>query len=134
MPKRLGRGELLHPYRRPVAEWVDGVVVGPRRVPEDRPPEAKIDGVRFRCDRELNLLHGTAVGLDAIGSGDCRDGPCEPHVSRLELPEVAGQPHGEAVIEIRQVYEAEDFGPEFTPELRAQEDRLRAQVESKKQS
>ena len=32
-------------------------------------------------------------------------------------------------IEIRPVFEGEDFGAEFTPELRAQEDRLRAQVE-----
>jgi hypothetical protein len=31
-------------------------------------------------------------------------------------------------IEIRQVFEADDFGAELTPELRAQEDRLRAQV------
>ncbi len=31
-------------------------------------------------------------------------------------------------IEIRQVFEAEDFGAEFTPELREQEDRLRAQL------
>jgi hypothetical protein len=36
---------------------------------------------------------------------------------------------GESEIEIRQVFEAEDFGAEFTPELRAQEERLRAQVE-----
>ena len=33
---------------------------------------------------------------------------------------------GEAEIEIRQVYEAEDFGEEFTPELREAEERLRA--------
>ena len=32
-------------------------------------------------------------------------------------------------VEIRPVFEAEDFGPEFTPELREQEDRLRAQIE-----
>ena len=38
---------------------------------------------------------------------------------------------GESVIEIRQVYEAEDFGPAFTPELREQEERLRAQMSSK---
>src|SRR5688500_8564014 len=31
-------------------------------------------------------------------------------------------------IEIRQVFEAEDFGAEFTPELREQEDRLRAEI------
>ncbi|GAA5163757.1 YciI family protein [Pseudonocardia eucalypti] len=37
---------------------------------------------------------------------------------------------GEFVIELRQVFEAEDFGEEFTPELRAQEDRLRAQLEN----
>jgi hypothetical protein len=36
-------------------------------------------------------------------------------------------------IEIRQVFEAEDFGAEFTPELREQEDRLRAQM-SKQQA
>ena len=39
---------------------------------------------------------------------------------------------GESEIEIRQVYEAEDFGAEFTPELRAQEERLRAEVAAKK--
>jgi hypothetical protein len=38
-------------------------------------------------------------------------------------------PGEEAEIEIRQVFEAEDFGKEFTPELRQQEDRLRAKVE-----
>jgi hypothetical protein len=31
-------------------------------------------------------------------------------------------------IEIRQVYEAEDFGPEMSPELREQEERIRAQM------
>jgi hypothetical protein len=36
-------------------------------------------------------------------------------------------------IEIRQVFEAEDFGPEFTPEAREQEERLRAEMDAKKQ-
>jgi len=35
-------------------------------------------------------------------------------------------------LEIRQVFEAEDFGAELTPELREQEERLRAQVEQAK--
>jgi hypothetical protein len=35
---------------------------------------------------------------------------------------------GDSEIEIRQVFEADDFGAEFTPELREQEERLRAQV------
>jgi len=44
-------------------------------------------------------------------------------------------PHpGESEIEIRQVFEASDFGVEFTPELREQEERLRAQIEKQKAS
>jgi hypothetical protein len=39
---------------------------------------------------------------------------------------------GESEIEIRQVFEADDFGAEFTPELRAQEERQRAQMEQNK--
>ena len=35
---------------------------------------------------------------------------------------------GDSEIENRQIFEAEDFGAEFTPELREQEDRLRAQL------
>ena len=38
----------------------------------------------------------------------------------------------ESEIEIRQVFEAEDFGAEFTPELREQEERLRAQLSTQK--
>jgi hypothetical protein len=39
-------------------------------------------------------------------------------------------PHEEGgEIEIRPVFEADDFGEEFTPELREQEDRIRAQAE-----
>lgn len=36
---------------------------------------------------------------------------------------------GESEIEIRQVFEADDFGAEFTPELREQEERMREQLE-----
>jgi hypothetical protein len=38
-------------------------------------------------------------------------------------------PGEQSEIEIRQVFEAEDFGAEFTPELRKQEERVRAQAE-----
>jgi len=37
----------------------------------------------------------------------------------------------EGEVEIRQIFEAEDFGDEFTPELRGQEERLRAQMDAK---
>jgi hypothetical protein len=38
-------------------------------------------------------------------------------------------PGEESEVEIRPVFEAEDFGAEFTPELREQEERLRAEIE-----
>ncbi|MFN0318518.1 MAG: YciI family protein [Nitrospira sp.] len=50
-------------------------------------------------------------------------------VKRCPNPAVDGK---EGEIEIRQVFEAEDFGAEFTPELREQEERLRAQMDKKK--
>ena len=39
---------------------------------------------------------------------------------------------GESEIEIRQIFEAEDFGAEFTPELRKQEERLRGEMAARK--
>jgi hypothetical protein len=39
---------------------------------------------------------------------------------------------GESEIEIRPLYEASDFGAEFTPELREQEERLRAEIAARK--
>ncbi len=43
-------------------------------------------------------------------------------------------PGEESEIEIRPVFEAEDFGKELTPELRAQEERLRAEIERQRKS
>ena len=43
-------------------------------------------------------------------------------------------PGEESEIEIRQVFEAEDFGAEFTPELRKQEEQLRAKSEQLKKA
>ena len=42
-------------------------------------------------------------------------------------------PGEESVLEIRPVFEAEDFGEEFTPELRAAEERMRAQIAEQQQ-
>jgi hypothetical protein len=41
---------------------------------------------------------------------------------------------GDSEIEIRQIFEAEDFGAEFTPELREQEERIRAEAAKLKES
>ena len=43
-------------------------------------------------------------------------------------------PFEDTEVEIRQVFEAEDFGAEFTPELREQEERIREQVAAQKNS
>jgi hypothetical protein len=48
-------------------------------------------------------------------------------VKRMPNPMLA-----ESEVEIRPVFEAEDFGEEFTPELREQEERMRQQVEARK--
>jgi len=49
-------------------------------------------------------------------------------VSRCPDP----MPGEESVIEVRPIFEAEDFGAELTPELKAQEDRLVAEIERQK--
>ena len=54
-------------------------------------------------------------------------------VKRIPAPHEGDPGYGEvSEIEIRPVFEAEDFGANLTPELREQEERLRAQLESKK--
>jgi hypothetical protein len=54
-------------------------------------------------------------------------------VKRIPAPNEGDPGYDEASeIEIRPVFEAEDFGANLTPELREQEERLRAQLESKK--
>ncbi|MBW3590401.1 MAG: YciI family protein [Actinobacteria bacterium] len=97
-------------------------------------------------------LHPTSKGARVKFSGDQRtviDGPFTEtkeliagfwiwQVSSLEeaiewakrCPNPTGQ---ESEIELRPVFEAEDFGEEFTPELQAQEQRLREQVEAQQQ-
>jgi hypothetical protein len=54
--------------------------------------------------------------------------------SREEAIEWAKRvPFQEGEIEIRQVFEDDDFGAEFTPELRAQEARQRAAIQAQQQ-
>jgi len=105
-------------------------------------------GIRLAADG----LHPSSKGKRVKFSGDKRTVVDGPFAETKEL--IAGywiwqvrsmeeavewvrrcpSPHAgiEAEIEIRPVFSAEDFGKEFTPELRAQEDRLRAQVERQK--
>jgi hypothetical protein len=43
-------------------------------------------------------------------------------------------PGEESELELRPIFEAEDFGKEFTPELRAREERLRAKISGRQTS
>jgi uncharacterized protein YndB with AHSA1/START domain len=55
---------------------------------------------------------------------------CKSKQEAIEWVKRCPNPTGEeSEIEIRQVFEADDFGAEFTPELREQEERLRGQIE-----
>ena len=92
-------------------------------------------------------LHPTSKGARVRFSGGRRtviDGPfaetkeliagywlwrCKSKEEAIEWVKRCPNPYNEdGEVEIRQVFEAEDFGAEFTPELREQEDRLRAQA------
>ena len=93
-------------------------------------------------------LHPSAKGVRVRFSGDRRtviDGPfaetkelvagfwlwqVRSKEEAIEWVKRCPNPHNEECeIEIRQVFEPEDFGAEFTPELRAQEEQVRAQAE-----
>ncbi len=58
---------------------------------------------------------------------------CKSMDEALEWVKRCPNPHEEeGEIEIRQVFEADDFGADFTPELREQEERMRKEIESRK--
>ncbi|MGH6835811.1 MAG: YciI family protein [Methylocella sp.] len=95
-------------------------------------------------------LHPTSKGARVKFSGDKRtviEGPfgetkdlvagfwlwqVKSKEEAIEWVKRCPNPHdGECEIEIRQVFEAEDFGAAFTPELREQEERLRAEIEQR---
>ena len=95
-------------------------------------------------------LHPSSKGARVKFSGDKRtviDGPfpetkdlvagfwifqVKSKAEAIEWVKRCPNPTGtESEIEIRQVFEAEDFGPALTPELREQEERLRTQVASR---
>jgi hypothetical protein len=96
-------------------------------------------------------LHPSSKGARVRFSGDQRtviDGPFAEtkeliagfwiwQVKSLEeaiewLKRCPNPMEGESEVEIRPIFEMEDFGAEMTPELREQEDRLRAQLEGQK--
>jgi hypothetical protein len=98
-------------------------------------------------------LHPSSKGARVRFSGDKRtviDGPfsetkeliagfwiwqVKSKAEAIEWVKRCPNPMGvEGEVEIRQIFDATDFGAEFTPELREQEDRLRAEIEKQKKS
>lgn len=95
-------------------------------------------------------LHPSAKGVRVRFSGTKRIVTDGPFVESKEL--IAGfwlwevksredaiewlkrAPFDETEVEIRQVFEADDFGPTFTPELREQENRVRSMAEQREKA
>lgn len=94
-------------------------------------PSSKGARIRFSGD-ERTVIDGPFAETDQLVAGfwiwqvKSRDEAIE-WVKRCPNP----MPGNDAEIEIRQVFEAEDFGEEFTPELREQEEKLRRELESR---
>ena len=91
-------------------------------------PSSKGARVRFSGDKRT-VINGPFPGTKELVAGfwifDVKSKEeAIDWVKRAPNP----MPGTEAEIEIRQVFEANDFGAEFTPELREQEERIRAQV------
>ncbi len=108
------------------------VKAGVMQAGEGLHPSSKGARVKFSVDGEPTVIKGPFPETKELVAGywiwevqsleDAID-----WARRIPAPE---DPKEEGVIEIRPIFEAEDFGAEFTPELREQEDRLRAQTES----
>jgi hypothetical protein len=93
-------------------------------------PSSKGARVRFDKDGKTSVLDGPFTETKELVAGFW----ILQVSSREEVIEwVRKAPFRDAEIEVRKVAEAEDFGDEFTPELREQEDRLRATVEAQQQ-
>ena len=107
-------------------------------------------GVMLAGEGLLPSSKGARVRFDKDGSSTVVDGPfaeakelvagfwlwqVRSMDEAIEWAKRCPNPTGaESELEIRQVFEADDFGAEFTPELREQEERLRAQAAANQQS
>jgi hypothetical protein len=92
-------------------------------------PSSKGARVSFGGDGERTVIDGPFTETKELVAGYwlLQVGSLEEAVEWMKR---CPNPHNEeGEIEIRQVAEAEDFGEEFTPELREQEERLRAETE-----
>ncbi len=92
-------------------------------------PSSKGARIKFGADGERTVVDGPFAETKELIAGYwlLQVGSFEEAVEWIRR---CPDPHEEGgEIEIRQVFETEDFGEEMTPELREQEERLRAQAE-----
>lgn len=94
-------------------------------------PSAKGARVRF-SGKDRKVVHGPFGEVDTLVAGFWI-WKCASLQEAIDWVRRCPNPMpGESEIEIRQIYATEDFGDALTPELRAQEERLRVEVEKKR--
>ena len=94
-------------------------------------PSSKGARVRF-CGKERHVIDGPFTETKELVAGFWL-WKCASMQEAIDWVKRCPNPMpGDSEIEIRQIFSAEDFGEAFTPELREQEDRLRAQVEAQR--
>ena len=104
------------------------VKAGVMQAGEGLQPSAKGARVRF-SGKNRQVIDGPFAETKELVAGFWL-WKCESLQEAIEWVKRCPNPMpGDSEIEIRQIFEAEDFGAEFTPELREQEERLRAAVE-----
>ncbi|HEX6865542.1 MAG TPA: YciI family protein [Thermoanaerobaculia bacterium] len=89
-------------------------------------PSSKGKRVRFSGDRKTTVIDGPFAETKELIAGFWMW-----QVKSMDeaIEWIKRAPFENTEIELRPVFEAEDFGAEFTPELREQEERLRARIE-----
>ena len=94
-------------------------------------PSSKGSRVKF-ADKNRTVMDGPFAETKELAAGFWI-WKCDSLQEAIGWAKRCPNPHNEgAELEIRQIFEVEDFGENLTPELREQEDRLRAEVEARK--
>jgi hypothetical protein len=107
------------------------VKAGIMQAGEGLQPSSKGARVRFSGDKRT-VIDGPFAETKELIAGYWI-WQCKNLAEAIEWTKRCPNPTGaESEIEIRQIFEAEDFGAEFTPELREQEERLREQIASRR--
>jgi len=106
------------------------VKAGIMQAGEGLQPSSKGARVRFSGEKRT-VIDGPFVETKELIAGFWI-WQCKSLEEAIQWAKRCPNPTGEeSELEIRQIFEADDFGAEFTPELREQEERLRAEIDAK---